>query len=86
MMKAPAKANGTDPMISHIASSRLGVPLRQCTAAPTDLFTDAATRSFATAVVGLTPRKIRAGVIKAPPPMPVRPDDDPDAEGHRQHG
>ena len=38
-----------------------------------DLLTDAATRSLATATVGLTPRKISAGVIRAPPPMPVRP-------------
>ena len=73
MMKAPAKAHGTEPMISHIASLRFGEPSRQWTAAPTDLFTEAATRSFATAAVGFTPRKIRAGVISAPPPMPVRP-------------
>ena len=60
-------------MISRPASRRFGVPRRQCTAAPTDLLTLAATRSLATAAVGLTPRKISAGVISAPPPMPVRP-------------
>ena len=72
-MKPPAKANGTEPMISRPASRRLGEPRRQCTLAPTDLLMLAATRSLATAAVGLTPRKISAGVISAPPPMPVRP-------------
>ncbi len=72
-MNAPANAVGTDAQMSSPASLRLGRPTRQCTAAPTDLLTDAATRSLATATVGFTPRKIRAGVIRAPPPMPVRP-------------
>src|SRR5689334_10696066 len=72
-MKPPAKANGTEPIISRPASRRLGEPVRQCTAAPTDLLTEAATRSLATATAGLMPRKIRAGVMRAPPPMPVRP-------------
>ena len=45
----------------------------------------AATRSLATAAAGLTPRKISAGVIRAPPPMPVRPDDDADAEADDEH-
>ena len=60
-------------MISHMASLRFGEPSRQWVAAPTLLFTDAATRSLATAAVGGTLRKISAGVISAPPPMPVRP-------------
>ncbi len=72
-MKPPAKAHGTDPMISRPASRRFGVPRRQWTLAPTDLLMLAATRSLATAAVGSTPRKISAGVISAPPPMPVRP-------------
>src|ERR1700755_1900137 len=72
-MNAPANAVGTDAIISSPARRRLGLPTRQWTAAPTDLLTDAATRSFATATVGLMPRKINAGVISAPPPMPVSP-------------
>ncbi len=80
MMKAPANAVGTDPITSHIASFRFGEPSRQWTLAPTDLFTEAATRSFATAAEGFTPRKISAGVISAPPPMPVRPTTMPTAK------
>src|SRR4051812_47978802 len=72
-MNAPANAVGTDAQIRSIASLRFGFPSRQCTAAPTDLLTDAATRSLATATVGLMPRKISAGVIRAPPPIPVKP-------------
>src|SRR4051812_30422525 len=72
-MNAPANAVGTEAHISSMANRRFGLPCRQCTVAPTDLFTDAATRSFATATVGLMPRKISAGVIRAPPPIPVRP-------------
>src|SRR4051812_4608145 len=72
-MNPPANANGTEPTISRPASRRLGEPRRQWTVAPTDLLMLAATRSLATATVGLTPRKISAGVISAPPPMPVRP-------------
>ena len=72
-MNAPANAVGTDAIISRPASWRFGLPTRQWTVAPTDLLTEAATRSFATATVGLMPRKISAGVISAPPPMPVRP-------------
>ena len=73
-MKPPAKAIGTEPIISSPASRMLGEPWRQCTAAPTDLLTLAATRSLATAAAaGSRPRKISAGVISAPPPMPVRP-------------
>ena len=72
-MNAPANAVGSDPTISQVAMPRCGDPSRQCTAAPVDLLTAAATRSFATADVGGTPRKISAGVISAPPPMPVRP-------------
>ena len=80
VMNAPAKAVGTDAHISSPASRRLGLPTFQCTEAPTDLLTEAATRSFATAAVGLTPRKISAGVISAPPPMPVRPTTMPTAK------
>src|SRR6478752_4876579 len=72
-MNPPANANGTEPMISNPARRRLGEPRRQWTEAPTDLLMLAATRSLATAAVGLTPRRINAGVISAPPPMPVRP-------------
>src|SRR3954464_10242435 len=72
-MNPPANANGTEPIISNPARRRLGVPRRQWTPAPTDLLMLAATRSLATAAVGLTPRKISAGVIRAPPPIPVRP-------------
>src|ERR1700712_1022593 len=72
-MKPPAKAHGTEPATSSAARRRLGEPCRQCTAAPTDLLMLAATRSLATAAVGSIPRTIRAGVISAPPPMPVRP-------------
>src|SRR3954447_6286458 len=72
-MNAPANAVGTEAQISIRASRRFGLPCRQCTVAPTDLLTDAATRSLATATVGLMPRKISAGVIRAPPPIPVRP-------------
>src|SRR5262245_5484846 len=65
---------GTDPRINHLASVRLGEPSRWCTIAPPDLYTAAAVRSAVTTVAASpTPRKMRAGVISAPPPMPVRP-------------
>src|SRR6266508_4663192 len=61
-------------MNSHLTSSHLTVFRRMWTPPPTGFMTIAATRSEETAAVGVTPKKIRRmGVMRAPPPMPVRP-------------
>src|SRR6476620_6211056 len=57
-----------------MARRMLGEPSRLWTSAPPLLYTAAAVRSAVTTVAASpTPRKIRAGVIRAPPPIPVRP-------------
>ena len=71
--QAPRYAVGTEPMISQKAILRFGLPCRQCTPAPTTLLTALTTRSLATAAVGGIPKRMSAGVISAPPPIPVRP-------------
>ena len=69
-------------MQSHFTRPRWTVPRRRCTSEPTGFITALATRSEDTAVSGGTLKKSTStGVISAPPPMPVRPDDDADAEG-----
>ena len=70
---APRYAVGTEPMISQRAILRLGFPCLQCTPAPTTLLTALTTRSLATAAVGGMPTRMSAGVMSAPPPIPVRP-------------
>ena len=73
-MKTPAKAVGIDPMHSHLTSFQRTVLRRMWTPPPTGFMTIAATRSDETAVVGLILKKIsRIGVMRAPPPIPVRP-------------
>jgi hypothetical protein len=70
----PAKADGTDPTISHLTRSLWTVPRFQCTAPPTGFITIEATMSLDTAASGSTLNSsTNIGVIKAPPPMPVRP-------------
>src|SRR5436190_10359678 len=70
----PAKAAGTDPTTSHLASGQCTVPRRKCTVAPTGFMMSDVRRSLDTAVPGLTPKNsTRIGVMSAPPPMPVRP-------------
>src|SRR6266508_3302148 len=60
-------------MKSHLTSSHLTV-FRRIWTPPTGFMTIAATRSEETAAVGVTPKKIRRmGVMRAPPPIPVRP-------------
>ncbi len=59
--------------MSQNAILRLGLPCRQCTPAPMTLLTALTTRSLATAAVGGMPTRMSAGVIRAPPPIPVRP-------------
>ena len=71
--QAPRYAVGTEPRISQNAIFRLGLPCFQCTPAPMTLFTALTTRSLATAAVGGIPTRMSAGVINAPPPIPVRP-------------
>src|SRR5699024_2410858 len=71
--QAPRNAVGTEPSTSQKAICRLGFPLRQCTPAPMTLLTALTTRSLATAAVGGMPTRMSAGVINAPPPIPVRP-------------
>src|SRR5690625_4429461 len=73
-MNTPAKADGTDPMQSHLTSFRFTVPRRKWTTEPTGFITALATRSLDTAASGGTPKNSTSiGVIRAPPPIPVRP-------------
>ena len=70
----PRNADGIDPAISQATSRRFTVPCRQCTAPPTGFMIIAATMSLDTAASGSTwKNSTRIGVIRAPPPMPVRP-------------
>ena len=73
-MNTPPNAAGTEATQSHRTSSHFTVPRRMCTAEPTGFMIAAATRSLETAVSGGTLKKMTStGVIRAPPPMPVRP-------------
>ena len=61
-------------MISHFARVMFGEPWRAWVTAPALLETAAAVRSAVTTAEAFpTPRKISAGVISAPPPIPVSP-------------
>ena len=72
--KAPKKAEGTEPRTSQPTSVRLTEPRRMCTPAPMGFMIRELTRSLATATFGsILKRSTSAGVIRAPPPMPVRP-------------
>ena len=74
---APARRRtptGPSRCTSHLTRPRLTVPRRRCTAPPTGFITIDATRSLDTAASGWMPNsRIIIGVIRAPPPMPVRP-------------
>ena len=73
-MNTPANAIGIEPTQSQRTSSQRTVLRRMCTPPPIGFMTMAATRSDETAAVGVIPKKIkRIGVMRAPPPMPVRP-------------
>ena len=74
MSHGPTSAAGTDPTTSQKARGRFGEPCRAWVAAPAARDTAAAVRSAVTTAEAFpTPRKISAGVISAPPPIPVRP-------------
>ena len=74
MMSTPMTAAGTEPMTNHFTNSRLTVLRRRWTAAPTGFMNSETTRSLLTAVTGSMPKKrMRIGVIRAPPPIPVSP-------------
>ena len=74
MQEVPKNAIGTEPSTSHPTRRRLTVPLVKWTIAPTGRITTAATRSLEIAVDGLIPKsRISIGVIRAPPPAPVKP-------------
>ena len=63
------------------------MPRRACTQPPNGFITALAARSLETAATGGTPKtRTRMGVISAPPPMPVKPDDDADAESGERQG
>ena len=71
-------ADGTEPITSHPTRRRLTVPFRRWTPPPIGFITIDATRSLDTAWMGGTLKSsTRIGVIRAPPPMPVRPTTNP---------
>jgi hypothetical protein len=75
---APRKAIGTEPATIHPTTRRLTVPFFRCTNAPTGRMITAATRSLEIADDGLIPKsRMSIGVIRAPPPAPVRPTRNP---------
>src|SRR3954454_6834703 len=70
----PQNAAGTEPAHRAATSRRCTVPRRRCTTDPTGFMIAADTRSLDTAVSGGTPNSSTStGVIRAPPPIPVRP-------------
>ena len=70
----PRKALGTLPTHSQRTSGQFTVPRRACTKPPKGFITALAARSLETAATGGTPKtSTRMGVIRAPPPIPVRP-------------
>ena len=61
-------------MTIHRTSDQFVVPRRACTLPPMGFITSEFTRSLATATLGSTLNSsTSAGVISAPPPMPVSP-------------
>ena len=73
-MSTPTNADGIEPTQSQRTSVQLTVPRRTWTPPPIGFMTIAATRSLDTAARGWTlNRMTRMGVIRAPPPIPVRP-------------
>src|SRR5262249_54194666 len=69
-----ANAHGTDPIQSHLTRPSWTVPRRRWTNEPTGFMMAAATRSLDTADSGVMPKNsTNTGVMRAPPPMPVRP-------------
>ena len=74
LTSTPAKAAGTLPRQSQRTRLQFTRPCRMWTSEPTGFITALATRSLETAASGGMPKKITStGVIRAPPPMPVRP-------------
>ena len=70
----PRKAAGTEAMASQAARRQRTVPLPAWTAAPTGFMIREATRSLEMAARGWMPKmSTRMGVMRAPPPIPVRP-------------
>ncbi len=87
MSSAPENAAGTEPMHSHSTSWRFTVRRRRCTIAPAGFMKRLATTSEETAVSGSTRKtKISMGVMRAPPPMPVRPTTKPTTSPPRISG
>src|SRR4051794_37620914 len=73
-MSTPERAAGTEPMHSHLTRRQSIVPRLTWTPPPMGFITSDASRSLETAVVGVMLKsRTRIGVIRAPPPMPVRP-------------
>src|ERR1700748_2621924 len=74
MKYAPANAAGTEPTDSQRTRVQLTVPWRTCTPPPTGFRKNDATTSEEIAADGVTWKMITStGVMRAPPPMPVRP-------------
>src|SRR3954468_16881678 len=74
MVQTPAIEAGTLPSARKAVSGRFTVPRRRCLHPPTVFVTAAYAMSEPIAVVGAVPnRRIRTGVIREPPPMPVIP-------------
>lgn len=74
----PQNALGTEPTTSHLTRFQFTVFCRMWTAPPKGFMTADVTMSLETAASGLTPKKNTSiGVMRAPPPIPVRPTTNP---------
>ena len=73
-ISTPISESGTDPTSIHVARRAWTVPSIRWRAAPNDLKTAPWRMSVPTATFALNPKsRIRIGVIRLPPPIPVIP-------------